>query len=410
MAIQNPEGENQRKYVVYDMEEAKRYSIAAGFGAEIARIGGSQTSLDSPAGATGFSPRVSLDVSRLNMLGLGQTLSFRSRISTLEQRAVVTYIAPQIHDYANLDLSFTVLFDNTQDVRTFSSLRAEGSVQLAQRLSKPSSFLYRFSYRRVSTSDLKINGLLVPLLSQPARVGVLSGTYIQDRRDNPIDAHKGIYNTVDLGLASRFFGSQINFVRGLARNATYHPIGKRTVIARELTFGAMFPFHLTGAITDPDEAVPFPERFFGGGGSSDRAFPENQAGPRDPTTGFPVGGRAVLFHKTEWRFPLLGDSVGGVLFHDAGNVYSNPSSISFRTHQRDLTDFDYMVHAVGFGVRYRTPVGPLRLDLAYGLNSPRFFGCKGNLSDLLACGSDPALRTDQRINHFQFVFSIGQAF
>ena len=87
------------------------------------------------------------------------------------------------------------MYDDTRDVNTFSAKREEGSVQLSQKLSKPSSILYRFSYRRVSTSNLKIDPNLVPLLSQPVRVGILSSTYIQDRRDDPIDAHKGIYNT-----------------------------------------------------------------------------------------------------------------------------------------------------------------------------------------------------------------------
>ena len=80
--------------------------------------------------------------------------------------------------------------------------------------------------------------------------------------------------------------------------------------------------------------------------------------------------------------------------------------------QRNLQDFDYMVHAVGFGIRYRTPIGPVRLDLAYSMNPPSFFGCKGNISDLIKCG-DPAnagRRTNQSISHFQFFFSIGQSF
>ena len=53
-----------------------------------------------------------------------------------------------------------------------------------------------------------------------------------------------------------------------------------------------------------------------------RGFPMNQAGPRDPETGFPLGGNALLFHSTELRFPLIGDNIHGVLFHDMGNVYS----------------------------------------------------------------------------------------
>ena len=86
-----------------------------------------------------------------------------------------------------------------------------------------------------------------------------------------------------------------------------------------------------------------------------RGFPENQAGPRDLKTGFNLGGNALLFHSTELRFPLLGDNINGVIFHDMGNVYTSFSKISFRASQRDMQDFDYMVHAVGFGIRYRTP-------------------------------------------------------
>jgi outer membrane protein assembly factor BamA len=156
--------------------------------------------------------------------------------------------------------------------------------------------------------------------------------------------------------------------------------------------------------------VPLPERFFAGGATSHRGFPEYQAGPRDPLTGFPIGGKALLISNLELRFPLIGDNVGGVLFHDAGNVYSDVSSISFRVKQRDLRDFNYMVHAVGFGIRYRTPIGPVRIDLAYSINSPRFMGLKGTREQLL----DPNLTgvefVEQRISRFQFHFSLGQLF
>ena len=91
-------------------------------------------------------------------------------------------------------------------------------------------------------------------------------------------------------------------------------------------------------------------------------------------------------NQTELRFPLLGENIGGVLFHDMGNVYSSPSSISFRTDQHGMSDFDYMNHAVGFGIRYRTPIGPVRLDLAYSINPPRFIGFSGSFSDLLSAG------------------------
>jgi outer membrane translocation and assembly module TamA len=158
---------------------------------------------------------------------------------------------------------------------------------------------------------------------------------------------------------------------------------------------------------DPFEYIPLPERFFGGGSTSLRGFPDNQAGPRDLVTGFPLGGRALLFHSTELRFPLVGANIEGVLFHDMGNVYSGFKNISFRVHQNNLTDFDYMVHAAGFGIRYKTPVGPVRLDLAYSINPPTFNGLKGTYQELLFNTATPAI---QHVSHFQFFFSIGQAF
>jgi outer membrane translocation and assembly module TamA len=155
------------------------------------------------------------------------------------------------------------------------------------------------------------------------------------------------------------------------------------------------------------QSIPLPERFFGGGGTSHRGFPDNQAGPRDLDTGFPLGGNALLFHNTELRFPFLTDNITGVLFHDMGNVYSSPANISFRFKQRDLQDFNYMVHAAGFGIRYRTPVGPIRLDLSYSANPPAFMGLEGTRAEVIA-GTAP--RTRQSVRHFQFFFSIGQTF
>jgi outer membrane protein assembly factor BamA len=164
--------------------------------------------------------------------------------------------------------------------------------------------------------------------------------------------------------------------------------------------------------------VPLPERFFGGGGSSHRGFPEEEAGPRDAETGFPIGGTAELFNQTELRFPLIGENIGAVLFHDMGNTYSSLSDISFRVRQRGLTDFNYMVHAAGVGLRYRTPVGPLRVDFAYSINPPRFFGFKGTEQDLLNAGTSPCapggpyanLCEQTGVSRLQFFFSIGQTF
>jgi outer membrane protein insertion porin family len=288
-AIQNPEGETSEKYVLYDMEEAHKYSIATGFGAEFARIGGCSNCLEAPQGQTGFAPDATLDVSRLNLWGLGQSLSFRGRISTLEQRALINYTAPRVGGNDKLTLSFTILYDDSKDVRTFSAQREEASVQLSERLSKSITFLYRYTYRHVTVNQatLAISPYLIPLFSQPDRVGEVSWSMVQDRRDDPIDTHKGIYNTMDISVAPHAFGSEVSFGRFLGRNATYHPIGKKLVLARATSFGIVNPL---SSVSNPLTAIALAEHFFSGGATSERGFPDLQAGPRDTSTGFPIGG------------------------------------------------------------------------------------------------------------------------
>ncbi len=421
VALQNPAGEERDKYVLVNIDESSRYTLTGGVGAEIAKIGGCRDCFEAPAGKAGFSPRVYFDVTRRNAFGVGHIVSLKTRASTLQKRGILSYEAPQFHGSADLSLLFSGMYEDSRDVRTFSARRQEGSVQLGQKISRASQMLYRYTYRRVSVdpNTLQISSpLLIPLFSQPVRLGIVAANFIQDRRDDPTNSHRGIYNTLDAGWASKAFGSQVekvlpaeaetalvseaDFTRFLGHNATYHSwgMGNRYVLARSLTFGWL-------QRVNPQREIPLPERFFAGGAASHRGFPENQAGPRDERTGFPVGGRALLLNQVEVRFPVWGENLGGVLFEDAGNVYSGLGKLGFRVQQRDVKDFDYMVHAVGFGIRYRTPVGPLRIDLAWALNPPNFIGFKGTREQLLFGGG---LRTHQQISHFQFHFSLGQAF
>jgi outer membrane translocation and assembly module TamA len=298
---------------------------------------------------------------------------------------------------------------------------------VSQRLTKATTVLGRFSYRRVSVSDVIIPVLLVPQLLQAVRIGMLSANVAQDRRNDAGNPHHGYYNTADVSLSSKAFGSQRSFLRTLVRNATYHEITRTIVFARQTQFGAISPFAAPAGISAM-ESVPLPERFFGGGADTLRAVPYNQAGPRDTgaplvpggpssaPSGFPLGGNALLYNNLELRFPFIGNNIGGVLFHDMGNVYSSVGNVSLRFHQRDLSDFDYMLHAVGFGIRYRTPIGPVRGDLAYSINPPSYLGFSGTPTQLLQCNPNltnlPSFCTPTRqaISHFQFFFSIGQTF
>ncbi|MFL6352445.1 MAG: POTRA domain-containing protein [Bryobacteraceae bacterium] len=433
-AIQDPEGKNSYKNVLYDFDEAARYSMRVGFGLELGQFGGTTNNLSQAGGARGISPIVAFDVNRINFLGRGETVSLQIRYSRLQQRESLNYIVPRFLGSANRTATFSILYDTTQNVQTFSSHRTEASLQTSQRLNRASTLLLRFAYRRVTTGDVAIPALIIPQFLQPVRIGILSASYIQDHRDNPADAHRGFWNTVDTGIAGNFFGSERNFVRVLARNATYTSIGRNLVFARQTQLGVIKPFN-TPVGTGIFEAIPLPERFFGGGGVSMRGFGYNQAGPRDigtitelpggPTTpactpsekcatGFPIGGNALFFNTFELRFPLLWPNVSGVLFHDMGNIYTSSNDISLAYHQKGIDEFNYAVQAAGFGIRYKTPLGPVRVDLAYALNPPRYSGFSTSLTtkDLVNhCAPQPACPTGpQRLSHFQFFFSIGQAF
>ena len=427
-AVQNPDGDTDRKYVLYNFEEANRYSMGVGLGAQVGQFGTpNSSSLSAPAGATGISPAVSLDVSRLDFLGIGHTVSLHTLYSTLDKRGALSYTASHFMGVDGRTATFTLLYDDSLNILTFASKREEASVQLSQKFSKSITGRVQFAYRRVSVDSIVIPVLLVPLLQQPVRIGILSASLSQDRRDDPADPHRGIYNTADIGMAGAFFGSQRSFGRAIFRNATYYRLTRTMVLARQTQLGMIVPFAAPAGISE-EESVPLAERFFGGGADTLRAFPFNQAGPRDTgaalvaggtasqPTGFPLGGNAFFYNNVELRFPLIGSNIGGVLFHDMGNVFSSLGNISLSFHQPDLQHFDYTVHAAGFGIRYKTPLGPIRLDLAYSINPPAFVGFSGTPLQLLQCNPNqtatqgPCMGVPQRISHFQYFISIGQTF
>jgi outer membrane protein insertion porin family len=399
-ALQNPDGDEDYKNVLYDIDEARHYTLNVGVGAQIARLGGGVTTLDNPAGTTGFAPRLAVGITRENFLGQGQSLGLQTAVSTIEQRAALTWFIPQFVSNPNLNLTTVLLLDNSNDIRTFSAHRREESIQLGQKLSRAYSLQYRLVFRNVSLANLKIDQLLVPLLSQPETVGLTEVSLIQDKRDDPTDAHHGIYTTIDLSYAPAFLGSQTQFGRALFRNSTYHQLHREIVLARSTQFGMI---ERTGGRSE----IPLAERLYSGGSTSIRAFPDFQAGPRDLVTGFPLGGNALFINNTELRFPLYGDNVAGVIFHDAGNVYSTIGDFSFRFRQENLQDFNYLVQNIGVGIRYRTPIGPIRADFSFSPDAPRFFGLKGTLQDYI---NGTAISTVQKIDAFQFHISLGQAF
>jgi outer membrane protein assembly complex protein YaeT len=396
VAPQNPDGTEPDKTVVVEVEEAKRFTISYGGGFEAQRL---QSSTNPNATVLSLSPRGIFELGWANFLGRAHTLAFKARASTLQGRALLSYTTPNILNRRNLNFQLTGFAARARDIRTFTSTRYEGVAQIEQRRSPITSFLYRYFYRKVlvDAKSLHINPSEIPLFSQPTKVSGFGATWVRDRRDNPADPSRGRFWTADLSVAAGPLGSSATFGRFFLQNSTFTPIGRSLVFARSARIGIEEPFGASFA-----SSIPLPERFFAGGGNSLRGFALNQAGPRDTTTGFPVGGLALLVFNQEMRFPLrlpyTDGHAGGALFYDAGNVYTRASQINFRTTP-PANDLNYLSHTIGFGVRYATPVGPVRVDFGYQLNPARF---------LLPTTTAPTATA--RLPAFQFFFTFGSSF
>jgi outer membrane protein assembly complex protein YaeT len=399
VAPQNPDGPDPDKDVVVDVEEAKRYTMAYGFGVEAQRLQG--VTGNPTAEQFSASPLGILEISRNNVGGRGQTLGLQLRGSTLEYQGLASYLIPDFFARQRYSLQFTALVAKSQEVQTFVSQRYEGSVSVKNSLTPYTSLVYRYTFRQVlvEKNSLHIPPEEIPLLSQPTLISGFGFTWLRDHRDNPADAAHGSLNTVDVSQAARSLGSGAGFLRLYLQNATFYTLPHSLVFARSLRFGVEQTLPGTTNIE-----VPLPERFFAGGGTSLRGFGLNDAGPRDPMTGFPIGGLAELVFNQELRFPMrlpyAGSHIGGTVFYDAGNVYSSVSNITLRWTSKSDRNLEYFSQTVGAGLRYATPVGPLRVDFGYQLNPANF----------TVSNSITRFPEVHQLPHFQFFFSIGSVF
>ena len=207
-------------------------------------------------------------------------------------------------------------------------------------------------------------------------------------------------------------------------------LARSTRVGLQLPFGNTLALEPAEALNPPPDAtlIPLPERFLSGGGNSHRGFGLNQAGPRDLNTGFPVGGSALFLNQLELRMPpvdlpLTQDNLSFAIFHDMGNVFPKASDMVdhfFRwrqhnpgvcEHQDTYTqcDLNYISHAIGVGVHYKTPIGPVRLDVGYNLNPPVFPSFQ-TITNSVNNISTSTQFYPLHASHFNFFFSIGQAF
>ena len=376
-----PITDQTKEDVLIKLHEAGRNEITYGFGLQVARRGGNIPSgtIALPglppitSGAANFtadektfvSPRGSITFTRYNLRGLAESASASILVSRLDQRALATYSQPHFRASSWSSL-FSASIERTTENPTFEARLAEGSWQLEKPLNKDKTRRIQLRYRFGQTilSDLLIPGLVLPQ-DQRVRLSTLSATWIRDTRDKPLDASRGFYQTLDLGITAKALGSSANFARFLGQSSYYKPFGP-TVWANRITLG------LAKAFGNSD--VPTSESFFSGGETTLRGFPINGAGPQrtvpacsnpaDTSTCVnllvPTGGRQLFIFNSELRFPLgIKEGLGAAVFYDGGNVYR---AINISHFLQDYTN------TIGVGLRYKTPVGPIRFDIGRNLN------------------------------------------
>jgi outer membrane protein assembly factor BamA len=373
--------------VLIKVHEAKRNDLTYGLGFEVINRGGNVPGgtvalpnlppIGLPAGfktsqKTFWGPRVSLEYKRLNFRGLGETLSIGGLVARLDQRAAASWTIPNFLNSV-WSSNLTVTGERTSENPIFTSRLTEAGFQVQRNLDakKTETIFLRYSLRRTSLTNLLIPDLVTPA-DRNERLSTLSASFTRDTRDNALDAHRGIYESLDLGINPSVLGSNTNFGRLLGQVAYYQHVGGNNIV-----WANSFRLGLESAFAGAH--VPLSERFFSGGGSTLRGFSLNGAGeqrevavcgtPGDTSTcgsiSVPLGGNQLVILNSELRFPVpvelpfVGNKLGGVVFYDGGNVYNSVGLQNF---------FGNYSNTLGIGLRYATPVGPIRIDVGHNLN------------------------------------------
>jgi len=352
------------------------------------------------SGSTGFvydnalhhlAPRFGAAVAHRNLFGTGRYLGFQGVYAPhVDREAYLTYQEPFIGPF-NVPLNITV-FQTDDATRQNARIRQRGtSIEASKVAFERTRWSVQYQYK-ISTcvpqpraddlcSQIQEN-IPVPTLPRTLlniQISSVTPTFFWDRRDDIIDPHHGFFTSASVTYAFPLFAADANFFKEFAQGAWYLPVSTRSVLALSTRVGLIQPL----GTSERTRFVPLSERFLGGGESSDRAYPLDLLGdlcfdpsetkngrtcvptlynlsgpdvtnPRDFRLA-PLGGDGMLIMNAEYRFPFAGP-VGGAVFTDIGNVFG-ASTIRF----------DDLRYGVGVGVRYLSPVGPLRFDVGFPL-------------------------------------------
>jgi outer membrane protein insertion porin family len=366
--------------VLVKVHEAKRNTMTYGFGFEIINRGGSIPSGTvalpnlPPVGlpsnfttsqTTFYGPRGTFQYTRNNVRGKGESLSATAFAGRLDQRVAGYYIDPSFR-WSKWGATTSILAERDEENPVYSSQVENGSLQFQRFLDqkKHDIFFMRYTFSQTDLTRILIPDLVLPQ-DQHVRLSTIAANFTRDTRDNPLDAHNGMLQSVELDFNTTKLGSSVSFAKLIEQTAYYRPIFHHIVWANSLRIGLAQPF--------ANSRVPLSDAFFTGGGNTLRGFPLDGAGPQRQvqvcSTGsstdcsfiqVPSGGNEQLIFNSEARIPVpIKQGLGLVVFYDGGNVFP---TVGFH----DFTSL--YTNNVGLGIRYATPVGPVRIDLGHNLN------------------------------------------
>ncbi|MBI4639074.1 MAG: outer membrane protein assembly factor BamA [Candidatus Tectomicrobia bacterium] len=303
-----------------------------------------------------------------NLFGGGQKLTVGGKASFILQEVSTSFQQPFFLDRAT-DLNGEISYRQEDQVSfgvTTLSVTTRINRSFSSTLKGFLSYNLQFNeFRNVSSSTA---ALLPEEAVESNRITLFALGLQRDTSDDLFNPTRGLVTTLVFEHSDPFLGSEFRFLKGTAEAKNYLSLTTGVILASRLKFGSIKSF-------DDTEVIPLNQRFFSGGSTSIRSFERNRLGPLD-RRGEPLGGNSLLEGSLELRFPVFVKGLQGVVFADLGNIY--PDFLSF-----NLSDLRY---AAGPGIRYNTPIGPLRLDLGFKLDRR------------------------QEEDSFEVHFSIGQAF
>ena len=383
-------GSSSRRDVLVTVEEAPATTISYGGGVELTRrlredVGGFAVE------RIELAPRGFFDIGRRNLGGKNRSVNLFTRVSVRpkdapddpgqdgkglglsEYRVVGTYREPAAVLW-NADLTLTGAIE--EGVRSSFNFTRKGVTADLSRLVTPTirtSARYAFSSTRTFDERLdEEEQATIDRIFPEVRLSTVSGALVRDTRDDVAEPSRGDFFSGEVSLASRALGGEVGFLKTYLQGYWFKRLpGPRPVIlATRASIGLADGFPRESPPTDDAgnpiegdpviiEDLPASERFFAGGDTTIRGFALDTVGAPETISpsGFPRGGNGVLIMNVELRVPVAGD-FGAAVFSDSGNVWER------------VTDFDItqLRGSVGFGVRYRSPIGPIRVDLGFKLD------------------------------------------